>query len=814
MNPALRRLILTLVVLGATLGVVAVMVFGPKGPGRQQSSQNSADATSTPDNAGGSAGGTSGGAADPSHAGAGETPGIRGTDNPGETPPTPPSGETGGASEGAGRDADQNEGQEQPTTPPGGEQPAVDPASHFAGLTAVAPSGGFGTSRPRPIGSLDWRQHDFLVEFSTISAGIERITLSDIWNTAAARRQAEKLKPRIERGEATLAEMPSAERYVIQQARPMRVGGYDYTFPALAARAIRVTPAATEGGPAPTPQEVNLFADVWSQDGADPGLFTTEVRNQQGAAVLRITRRYVIAPSDYALTIEQRVENLSDVPVDVSWIIYGQTDLDQDRARYMENRRYRAGHLADTKRYPQRTLVIADDDFLLSRGTVMGIGGGNLRYPGTEAMLWPNADSLARNYELSWYAVENRYFAAAIMPPYAGDGSTPPSRRTLSDVIGAIVPFYNEDDAALRRQTHDWVVLELRGVPRRVAPGATESFDMGLYAGPLDRHVLESSEPYVSLRMGGLIHYQMSAMCAWCTFQWLAHVLIWILSVAHAIFADWGVAIILLVAVVRLLLHPITKRSQVSMQRFARVMQKLKPEIEKLQQKYGSDPKRMQQEQLRLWREHGVSPFSMLGCLPLFLQMPIWIALYAMLYFAFDLRHEPAFWGVFQVFWDWPFLADLSESDHFFGEVSQPFTFLFIPITGINILPVLLGLVFYVQQKYMTPPPTATMTPEQMATQRMMKWMLVLMMPLVMYGAPSGLTLYIISSSIWGIIESRIIRKHVDSLDLDQLSPKLAEQKKKPRNALQRMYMERLENARQRAEAKRQGPTKKYKKRG
>lgn len=799
MNPALRRLILTLVIVGATLGVVAVMVFGPKGPGRQSpppdaENRNQAGATNDVLR---------------SDSGAAQAPGTGGADDPSGAPPdSPPSG-SGGTAFGEGEASGQD-----PPTPPAGDEAAGDLATRFAGLAAVAPSGGFGDSRPRPIGSLDWRTHDFLVEFSPISAGIERITLSDIWNTSAARRQAERLKPRIERGEATLAEMPSAERYVIQQARPMRVGGYDYTFPALAARAIRITPVASgASASAAPPQEVNLFADVWSQDAADPGLFTTEVRNASGEAILRITRRYVIASVDYALTIEQRIENLIDVPVDVTWIMYGQADLDQDRARYMENRRYRAGHLADTRRYPQRTLVLADDDFLLSRATVLGLGAGNARSGGSPELLWPNADSLARNYELSWYAVENRYFAAALMPPYAGDGSTPPSRRILSDVIGAIVPYYNKDDAELRRQTHDWVVLELRGVPRRVAPGATESFDMGLYAGPLDRHVLESSEPYVSLRMGGLIHYQMSAMCAWCTFQWLAHVLIWILSVAHAIFADWGVAIILLVVLVRLLLHPITKRSQVSMQRFGRVMQKLKPEIEKLQQKYGSDPKRMQQEQLRLWREHGVSPVSMLGCLPLFLQMPIWIALYAMLYFAFDLRHEPAFWGVFQMFGDWPFLADLSESDHFFGELSRPFTFLFIPITGINILPVLLGLVFFVQQKYMTPPPNATMTPEQIATQRMMKWMMVLMMPLVMYGAPSGLTLYIISSSIWGIIESRIIRKHVDSLDLDQLAPQAAQARKKPRNALQRMYMERLENAKRRAESKRQGPVKKYKKR-
>jgi YidC/Oxa1 family membrane protein insertase len=196
----------------------------------------------------------------------------------------------------------------------------------------------------------------------------------------------------------------------------------------------------------------------------------------------------------------------------------------------------------------------------------------------------------------------------------------------------------------------------------------------------------------------------------------------------------------------------------------------------------------------------------MLGCLPMFLQMPIWVALYASLYFAFELRHQPAFWGVFQMFWDWPFLADLSAADHFFGELKQPVHFLMWNITGINILPLLLGVVFYIQQKYMSPPPSASMTPEQAQQQKIMKIMMVVLFPVMLYSAPSGLTLYICTSSFIGIIESKYVRAHIKAMDLEPPKPK--KKKKKSKDLQARAYAGALERAKQ----KRQ-PTKTFKKR-
>lgn len=197
-------------------------------------------------------------------------------------------------------------------------------------------------------------------------------------------------------------------------------------------------------------------------------------------------------------------------------------------------------------------------------------------------------------------------------------------------------------------------------------------------------------------------------------------------------------------------------------------MAALKPELDALQKRYAGDAQKIQQEQMRLYREKGVNPVGCVsGIVPTFLQMPIWIALYAVLYFAFELRQQPAFFGVFQGFGGWGFLADLSAQDHF---LTLPFeiNLYLIKLSSINLIPVLMGVVFFVQQKYMAPPPSPNMTPEQQTQQTMMKWMMVILFPFMLYNAPSGLTLYIATSTLVGIFESKRIKAEVDKMDFSK----------------------------------------------
>jgi YidC/Oxa1 family membrane protein insertase len=270
---------------------------------------------------------------------------------------------------------------------------------------------------------------------------------------------------------------------------------------------------------------------------------------------------------------------------------------------------------------------------------------------------------------------------------------------------------------------------------------------------------------------------------------------------------DWALAIVVLVVIVRTILHPITKWSQVRMQRFGKQMQAMAPKQQKLKDKYGHDPKLLQQETAKLWREEGINPLGLLGCIPMFLQMPIWIALYALLFFAAELRHQPAFFGLFQTIGHPTFMADLAVPDHLYefkgaatGYHVPVLSALLGPITGINILPLILAVVFYIHQTYLTPQ-TTQMTPEQEAQQRMIKWMSLIMFPLFMYNAPAGLTTYFVTNSALAIFEHKLIRKHIDKHDLLNLDKMKAEKANKGPGFLARMQ-QLAEAQRKAAEAK------------
>jgi len=274
--------------------------------------------------------------------------------------------------------------------------------------------------------------------------------------------------------------------------------------------------------------------------------------------------------------------------------------------------------------------------------------------------------------------------------------------------------------------TPRWVEARIEvGLPAAGRQGAGRDLDVALYAGPKDPDILKDEPAYTLPGMGDLIVYSLGGPCAFCTFAWLADLLMWFLSQIAVFLMDWGIAIIVLVAIVRTLLHPLTKRSQVNMMKVGKQMQAIQPEMERLKEKYKDDQQKLNQEMMNLYREKGVNPAAMgLGCLPMFLQMPIWIALYAVLYFAVELRHTPAFWGVFQRMTggEWLFMADLSAQDHFFM-FPAPLDLGFLTLESINLLPILMMGVFFLQQKYTTAPTTAQSEQAQMQ-QRMMKWMI------------------------------------------------------------------------------------------
>jgi YidC/Oxa1 family membrane protein insertase len=549
---------------------------------------------------------------------------------------------------------------------------------------------------------------------------------------------------------------------------------------------------------------INLSVDaagsLWKRTG--PASFTAEIGDAGGSTALRITRSYSIAKDSRQLLLTQKIDNVGGQGVNVRWYQMGPVDLPKDAATYIgEKRRLRFGYLLSPAYDPTQSFV-QSRDFVIDHPSALGTFGPQ-GYD-TELTHWPNPTSRENSYALSWIGLTNRYFGIALHA--AGAANSLPARKFSSIdsvdrlvLLRPILPDGQRDDVMALRTTSPTYV---------VAPGAAVDLSMELYAGALIRHEMRADAAGKALSLDGLVIYTMGGPCAFCTFDFLTSGLLWLLVTLHNyVTYDWSLAVVLLVVIVRTILHPVTKWSQVRMQRFGKQMQGMAPKQAKLKEKYGHDPKLLQQETAKLWREEGINPLGMLGCIPMFLQMPIWIALYATLFFAAELRHQAGFYGLFQWLGHPTFLADLSVPDLLYQFTTKPegihiplLSSLLGPIHGINILPLIFAGVLHVHQTYLSPP-TTNLTPEQESQQKMIKWMSVIMVPLFMYNAPAGLTIYFLANSTLGILEHKRIRKHIDKHDLLNLDKIKAEKGKKGPGFLARMQ-ELAEAQRKAAEAK------------
>ncbi|MBI4560059.1 MAG: membrane protein insertase YidC [Candidatus Hydrogenedentes bacterium] len=215
--------------------------------------------------------------------------------------------------------------------------------------------------------------------------------------------------------------------------------------------------------------------------------------------------------------------------------------------------------------------------------------------------------------------------------------------------------------------------------------------------------------------------------------DWFAKTLLHILNWFHKhLIANYGVAIILLTFLVRVVMFPLTIKQMKSMKK----MQLLAPELEELKKKYGEDAQELQRKMMEMYRERGVNPLG--GCLPVLVQFPVFIALYRMLAAAFELRGAP--------FLGW--ITDLSQPDHF---LHLPWL-KGVPLLGyfeyINLLPILGAVAMVLSTKLMSPP-----GPVQNPQQKMIMTIMPVMFSFFCYNLQSGLNLYILTSTIFGIIQ-------------------------------------------------------------
>jgi YidC/Oxa1 family membrane protein insertase len=312
--------------------------------------------------------------------------------------------------------------------------------------------------------------------------------------------------------------------------------------------------------------------------------------------------------------------------------------------------------------------------------------------------------------EVDWISAKNKFFTQILRPeaPVA-TMSILSSRETEGK---GVVP---KD-----------VIAALTFKPETIAAGSEYALNYSYYIGPKKYSILKDS----GYAMEKVMEFETIGFFSWM--NWLMEPARKFLLITMNVFnkivpGGYGVAIILLTLLIRILFWPLTHKSTESMKR----MQEIQPEIKALQAKFKDNPQRMQQETMALYREKKVNPMG--GCIPMFVQIPVFIALFTVLRNAIELRYAGFLW-----------IADLSTAENLFAG-SIPF------VGSLNILPLLMSVSMIFQQK-MTP--QAATTEAQQQQQKMMMFMMPIMMLFFFYKMPSGLVLYWTTSNLLMILQT------------------------------------------------------------
>lgn len=269
------------------------------------------------------------------------------------------------------------------------------------------------------------------------------------------------------------------------------------------------------------------------------------------------------------------------------------------------------------------------------------------------------------------------------------------------------------------------------------------------FAGPFDTAILKDVDALYSDPATGYNpdYIACQTMHGWFTFisEPFAKFLFVLMNLFHSFTGSWALSIVLLTISLRLMLYPLNAWSTKSMVR----MQQISPEIAAIQEKHKKDPKKAQIEIMNLYRERGINPAS--GCLPLLIQMPFLIGMFDLLKSSFALRGAPFIPG---------WIDDLTAPDVLFR---WKYPIFFIG-NEFHLLPILLGVVMFVQQRLMaTGPKDPSLMTDQQRQQRMMGTMMTVLFTVMFYNFPSGLNIYWLSSMLLGILQQWMTAKKLQN---------------------------------------------------
>jgi YidC/Oxa1 family membrane protein insertase len=463
------------------------------------------------------------------------------------------------------------------------------------------------------------------------------------------------------------------------------------------------------------------------EDGGAAATFEATIVDGNDQPVVRLTKTYRVHPDNYTLDGAIGIENLSGKEQKIQYGLNGPVGLPMDRG-------YRSS-------MDMRKVIAA---FRTPAGQIQSSGLDMKTL--AKATTLKSRELAPRNADSSflWAASVSKYFAG-ILVPMTADGK--PGADWIAGRWGI---YYNPDQDPKHSTGDESLGFVVSSVPITLAPagqtGSSRTNNFDLYLGPKDKSRFDKVELYRTLGFVHTIDF-MNCCCPAGIINPLAFAILAVMNWMYHIIPNYGIVIIILVFIMRLALHPITKKSQIAMSK----MSKLGPRAEEIKQKYGNNKAEMNKKLMELYREQGVSPI--MSFLPMFVQMPIWIALWSAIYTSIDLRG-----AAFLPFW----ITDLSVPDMLITWPPVTIPLLGWQLGALNLLPILMGVAFYLQQK-LTPmqQASAATNPQLAQQQKIMNVMMPLMFPLMLYTAPSGVNLYIMSSTFAGVIEQYVIKKHI-----------------------------------------------------
>ena len=468
---------------------------------------------------------------------------------------------------------------------------------------------------------------------------------------------------------------------------------------------------------------VALISSNWEIESQDETSVT--FRQRVPGENLEVIKRYRIATIGngeqseadfpaYHLTLEIEIRNGGDKPVNLAYRLEGPNGLPLEGWWYA----HKVG----------RAWTVGLRDIFARH-----VGEEKPNQFGPQAVIDGEVETMVGN-PLAYIGVDAQYFSAMLIPEKPAIDAA-----WIDQTIATLLSPLPKKRSSEGRFAN--VSFRLLSKSQVLEPGDTLKHAYKVFTGPKRPELIKKyqvvDDPEYSL--GDLEYY-----------GWFSSVSTGMLSILHffyGIVGNYGIAIIMLTVLVRLCLFPISRKQAKSMA----AMQALRPEMDKLKEKYKTDMQRQSQEMQALYRKHNINPLS--GCLPMFVQLPVMLGLYRALSVDLELRQAPLIseavrWcsnlGAPDMLFDWSgFMPEFITSG--------------IGILGLgpyfNILPIVTIALWIVQQKLFMPEAAN----EQAAMQQKIMQYMMIFMGFMFFKVASGLCIYFITSTIWGIAERKLI---------------------------------------------------------